>query len=84
MDIFNGKINLGLKLDLDIKAQNETNANDRLRVYNLKVANKFVYIIFRNYILENANYLLLWIFSIFQRVVLIVLIIYKYIIVNVL
>ena len=49
--MIDGQINLGLNLDLDIKAQNETKAYNRIKVYKLKVAKKSKCIIFEIYIL---------------------------------
>ena len=59
MVIIDGQINLGLDLDSDIEADKTTEAHDSLKVYKLRVAKKFEYIIFSLYILQYAKVLLL-------------------------
>ena len=73
MNLIDGQLNLGLNFDLDIEAQNEAEAHDRQKVYKLKMAKKFEYIIFGIYILQYANFLLLWLFPLFYSVCLLVL-----------
>ena len=82
IDIIDGQINLGLDLDLDLESQKETKAHDCLRVYKLKVATRFEHIIFGFYILQVANFLLLWLFPLFYGLSILLLTIYKYIILN--
>ena len=82
MDVFDGQLNLGLDLDLDIEAQEKTKAHGRQRLYKLKVAKRFEHIIFGIYILQYANFLLLWLFPLSYGVSILVLTIYKYIILN--
>ena len=77
MDIIDGQLNLGLDLDSDIEAQKETEAYYRLRVYKLRVAKWFEYIMFGLYILQYANFLLLWLFPLFYGVSILVSISYK-------
>ena len=72
MDIIDGQINLGVDLELDIEAQNETDALDRQKVYKLMVAMRFEYFIIGIYILQYANLLLLWLFPLFYCVYLLV------------
>ena len=80
--MLDGQLNLGLDLDLDIKTQKETNSHGRQRLYKLKIAKKFKHIIFEIYILQYANFLLLWQFPLFYGVDILVLKIYKFIILN--
>ena len=80
MNIIDGQINLGL--DLDLKPQNETKANDRLRVYKLRVAKRLEYIIFGIYILHYANCFYYFGYLFYFTVVFLVLIFYKYLILN--
>ena len=72
MDLIDGQINLGLNLDLDIEDQKETEDHDCQRVYKLKVAKRFEYIIFGIYILQYVNVLLLWLFPLFYCVTILV------------
>ena len=73
MNLIDGQINLGLNLDLDIEAQKEAEALDRQKVYKLKVEKRFEYIIFKIYILQYANFLLLLLLPLFYGVFLLVL-----------
>ena len=41
MNLFDDKLNLRLNIDLDIEAQDKTNAHGRQRLYKRKVANRF-------------------------------------------
>ena len=69
MDIIDNQITLGLDLDSDIEAEKVTEVHDLLRVYKLKVVKKtFEYIIFGLYILQYANFLLIWLFPLFYGV----------------
>ena len=68
MNFINSQINLGLSLDLDIKAQKETEAHDQQKLYKLKIAKRFEYIIFGIYILQYANFLFIWLFTLFNGV----------------
>ena len=55
MDLPNGKINLGLDLDLVAKKENES--QDPLIVYNLKLAKKFQHINLILFIFQSMNVL---------------------------
>ena len=68
MELINGQLNLGLDLDLDLEAQNNIKDIDRVKVYKLKVAKRFEYIIWGIYIIQFCNYLLLGLFPIFYCV----------------
>ena len=59
MNLLYGQLNFGLDFDLDIEAQEETKANGTERLYKLKVAEKFVHIILKIFVLEVTNCLLL-------------------------
>ena len=72
INLIDGQINLGLNLDLDIEAHKKTQAHDRQKVYKRKVAKRFEYIIFGNYILQYVNVLLLWLFPLFYCVTILV------------
>ena len=57
MDPLYCQLNLGLNLDLDIEAQEETKNPGTDKLYKLKVAERFEHIMFAIFILEVANYL---------------------------
>ena len=57
-----GQLNLGLNLDLDIEAQEETKDPGTDKLYKLKVAKRFEHIMFAIFILEVANGFLLCLF----------------------
>ena len=54
-----GQLNLGLDLKLNIEAQEETKANGIERLYQLKVAQNIEHLIFRFFVFEVTNGLLL-------------------------
>ena len=62
MNLPYNQLNYGLDLNLNIGAQEEKKANGTKRLYKLKVAKQFEYIIFIIFILESTNCLLLWLF----------------------
>ena len=77
MDIIDGQINIGLDWDSDIESQTETDAHYPLRVNKQRVAKRFEYIIFGQYILQYFNFLLLWLFPLIYGVAILVSISYK-------
>ena len=62
MNSLYGQLNLGLDLNLDIEAQNETQAYGPDKLYKLKRAKRFESIIFGIVIIDVANGNLLWLF----------------------
>ena len=62
MDLFNRQLDLGLDLDYDIEEQEESEFQERLKVYKLKYAKRFKIIKYRFLILRSVNVLILWSF----------------------
>ena len=62
MDPLYGQLNLGLNVDLDIEAQEETKDPGTDKLYMLKVAKRFEHIMFAIFILKEANGFLLCLF----------------------
>ena len=62
MDLFNRQLDLGLNLDYDKEEQEETEFQERLKVYKLKFAKRFKIIKYSFFILQSVNVLILWSF----------------------
>ena len=62
MNLTNSKLYLGLDLDYDNEEQEETDVQERLKVYKLKYAKKFKIIKYSLLILQLVNVLILWSF----------------------
>ena len=82
MNLTDNNLKLGLDLDLDIEAQNETTAHDRVKGYQLKVANRFEYIIFEKVYINPFILFITFACSYIFGFSLIILTIYKYINLN--
>ena len=62
MDLSNSQLDLGLDLDYDKKELEETEFQERLKVYKLKYAKRFKIIKYSLFILQLVNVLILWSF----------------------
>ena len=62
MDLSNRQLYLGLNLDYDKKEQNETDFQERLKVYKLKYAKIFKIMKYCLFLLQSVNVLILWSF----------------------
>ena len=62
MDLFNRQLDLGLDLNYDKEEQEETEFQERLKVYKLKYAKRFKIIKYSCFILQSVNVLILWSF----------------------
>ena len=62
MDSPYGQLYFNLNLDLDIEAQEEIKANGTKILYKLKVTKWFEHKIFKSFLFDVANGLLLWLF----------------------
>ena len=62
MDLFNRQLDIGLDLDYDKEEQEETEFQERLKVYKLKYAKRFKIIKYSFCILQSINVLILWSF----------------------
>ena len=62
MDLFNRQLYLGLDLNYDKEEQEETEFQERLKVFKLKYAKRFKIIKYSFCILQSVNVLILWSF----------------------
>ena len=62
MNLSNSQLDLGLDLDYDKKELEETEFQERLKVYKLKYAKRFKIIKYSLFILQLVNVLILWSF----------------------
>ena len=62
MDLFNRQLDLGIDLDYDKEEQEETEYQERLKVYKLIYAKRFKIIKYSVLILQSVNVLILWSF----------------------
>ena len=62
MDLLNRQLDLGLDLDYNKEEQQETEFQERLKVYKLKYAKRFKIIKYSCFILQSVNVLILWSF----------------------
>ena len=62
MDLFNRQLDLGFDLDYDKEEQEETEFQERLKVYKLKYAKTIKIIKYCCLILQSVNVLILWSF----------------------
>ena len=60
MDLSNSKLDFGLDLYYDKEKQEETEVQERLKVYKLKYAKRFKIIKYSLLILQLVNVLILW------------------------
>ena len=59
MDLFNRQLDLGLDLDYDKEELEETEFQERLKVYKRKYAQRFKIIKYSCFILQSVNVLIL-------------------------
>ena len=62
MDLFNRQLDLGFDLDYDKEEQEETEFQERLKLYKLNYATRFKIIKYSCFILQSVNVLILWSF----------------------
>ena len=62
MNLTNSKLDLGLDLDYDKEDKEETEVQERLKVYKLIYAKRFIIIKYSLLILQLVNVLILWSF----------------------
>ena len=62
MDLSNSQLDLGLDLHYDKDKQEETEFQERLKIYKLKEAKRFEIIKYCLFILQFVNVLILWSF----------------------
>ena len=62
MDLFNRQLDLGLDLNYDKEEQEETEFQERLKLYKLKYAKRFKIIKYSFCILQSVNVIILWSF----------------------
>ena len=62
MDLSNSKLDVGLDLNYNKEEQDETEVQERLKVYKLKYVKRFKIIKYSLLILQLVNVLILWSF----------------------
>ena len=62
MDMSNNKLDFDLDLDYDKEKQEEPEVHERLKLYKLKYAKRFIIIKYSLLILQLVNVLILWSF----------------------
>ena len=62
MDLSHRQLDHGLDLDYDKEEQEQTEFQERLKVYKLKYATRFKIIKYSCFILQSVNVLILWSF----------------------
>ena len=62
MELFNRQLDLGLDLHYDKEEQEETEFQERLKLYKLKYAKRFKIIKYSCFMLQSINVLILWSF----------------------
>ena len=62
MDLSNSKLDVGLDLNYNKEEQDETEVQERLKVYKLKYVKRFKIIKYSLLILQLVNVLILWLF----------------------
>ena len=62
MVLFNNQCDLGLDLDYDIEEQEETEFQERLKIYKLKYAKRIKIVKYSLFILQSVKVLIFWLF----------------------